>query len=247
MLAIVALSTPLVAAAPVQKVDGAIAMPANDPNRVARPVEESVYYANIVPGWCSNWNMLHHTVHRGLNHRSRDDCYGECIANPDCNQAVFESVGPWGTQCWLGSGVMDMTSHQNAVANNPGIAGQNRSCATTNCIDECFNPRGWNGNHAGAWQLRDPTPTTNNEFCQDAHSQWNCQITNSNPGSTEAIGGSDEAACLSWCADWNFCSFDYGTWAGNRCCARMSTCTQTTVAADRAYRVYASTTPVAVP
>merc|ERR1712238_512630 len=62
---------------------------------------------------------------------------------------------------------------------------------------------------------------------------------NSNIGSEAPVGGTDEVSCLNYCSGYRFCSFDFGTWKGSRCCARSESCSSSAITSDdRAYRIY---------
>merc|ERR1712238_581398 len=80
-------------------------------------------------------------------------------------------------------------------------------------------------------------PNSNQEYCLGA--EWNCSMSNSNSGSEAPVGGTDEASCLNYCSGYRFCSFDFGTFNGSRCCARGNYCSSSTITGDeRAYRIY---------
>ena len=57
-----------------------------------------------------------------------------CDDDPACNQAVHESSGPWGQQCWLGTNVMSPILHRPL---------RSRACVSQPCLDECYNKNGW--------------------------------------------------------------------------------------------------------
>lgn len=68
-------------------------------------------------GWCSNWKQLPDRNQDGYvaeygrtffnNPVDEEDCAAKCRAHPNCKQAVYESEGPWGKECWLGGQVSE--------------------------------------------------------------------------------------------------------------------------------------------
>lgn len=68
-------------------------------------------------GWCSNWKQLPDRNRDGYvaeygrtffnNPVDEEDCAAKCRAHPNCKQAVYESEGPWGKECWLGGQVSE--------------------------------------------------------------------------------------------------------------------------------------------
>lgn len=93
---------------------------------------------HVMAGWCNNWNHgdwpadSHHYSHYG-NTANQAECFAHCDANPYCQQAVFESGGQWGNECWLGT---------NAMVQTPRAA--RGSCTgTPGCINNCYNRVGW--------------------------------------------------------------------------------------------------------
>ena len=93
---------------------------------------------HVMPGWCNNWNHgdwpADSPGERGYgNTANQAECFAHCDANPYCQQAVFESGGQWGNECWLGT---------NAMVQTPRAA--RGSCTgTPGCINNCYNRVGW--------------------------------------------------------------------------------------------------------
>ena len=89
------------------------------------------------------------------------------------------------------------------------------------------------------WVPFSADPNSNQEYCSGG--QWDCSISNSNYGFEAPVGGTDEASCLNFCSGYRFCSFDFGTYRGSRCCARANSCSSSIISRDdRAYRIYES-------
>jgi hypothetical protein len=83
------------------------------------------------PGWCRNWleihfgNMPHFTF-------TKENCFGWCDNVPECEQAVFEESGPWGTECWLGGNSMTLSPAPSRDCTKKGTA----------CVDHCYAKSG---------------------------------------------------------------------------------------------------------
>jgi len=67
-------------------------------------------------GWCANWKQLPDQRQVGYNAEfgrtkkdpvDAEDCRQFCLAHPDCTHATYEKEGPWGKECWLGSGLSE--------------------------------------------------------------------------------------------------------------------------------------------
>jgi hypothetical protein len=93
---------------------------------------------HTMEGWCNNWNHGDWPAdNTGSpfygNVADQAECFGHCSANPYCQQAVFETGGQWGNECWLGTNAMVQTPRRarGSCHNNP------------TCSDTCFNKVGW--------------------------------------------------------------------------------------------------------
>jgi hypothetical protein len=74
-------------------------------------------------GWCANWKQLPDQNRAGYKaefgrtflHEPKDseECRQACLAHPDCTHATYEKDGPWGKECWLGSGLSEKI-HRNS-------------------------------------------------------------------------------------------------------------------------------------
>lgn len=94
-------------------------------------------------GWCTNWDQLPdqnqdgHVAEYGRtyfpNPIDKDDCAAKCRAHPNCKQAVFESEGYWGKECWLGGQVSPRIDSGRHRTHQP---------SGTKSVDHCFHPIG---------------------------------------------------------------------------------------------------------
>ena len=84
------------------------------------PINQSYWKNYVLEGWCANF---HREPSNGKpllpapggtygRRISRDTCYQCCMDEEECNQAVYESDGPWGTICWLGLNVMNIDTER---------------------------------------------------------------------------------------------------------------------------------------
>ena len=91
-------------------------------------------------GWCKQWGKLANSTKPKVE--SEEECWQACRDNDGCMQAVFESAGPWGLQCFIGS--LNMTVRPV----------QSRSCKASPCVDHCYAKYGFQDSPAPS-----PTPS----------------------------------------------------------------------------------------
>jgi len=97
-------------------------------------------------GWCANWKQLPDQNQAGykpelgrtfIRPEDSEECRQACLARPDCTHATYEKDGPWGKQCWMGSGLSEKI-HRNSRGINANRAKQwyNRKIAQENIDDK---------------------------------------------------------------------------------------------------------------
>lgn len=86
--------------------------------------------ATVLPGWCSNFTEGSASGPSVFHNLTQSECVAHCRADSACQQAVYESGGPYSTSCFLGINAMD------PVRAHPR---ESRSCTPTPCVDVCFN------------------------------------------------------------------------------------------------------------
>jgi len=117
--------------------------------RIERAAKERAHKNRPVhwlPGWCSNWRhtrMLH-------GDPTIEQCQAACDRDSSCHQVVFESQGPWNTECWLGSNTMSNSQRPGASRNCDRAAARRSSLP---CVDECYSKAGWTRNRAEETEL----------------------------------------------------------------------------------------------
>eukprot|EP00928_Gymnodinium_smaydae_P011080 TRINITY_DN14139_c0_g1_i1.p1 TRINITY_DN14139_c0_g1~~TRINITY_DN14139_c0_g1_i1.p1 ORF type:complete len:2980 (-),score=351.33 TRINITY_DN14139_c0_g1_i1:81-9020(-) len=77
------------------------------------PIElDPEVYERIFEGWCPNWKEgSSNGVGIGKSYwpdpPSQEWCFQQCDKDPLCEQAVYEAIGTWGPECWIGLNKMD--------------------------------------------------------------------------------------------------------------------------------------------
>merc|ERR1711998_108219 len=114
--------------------------------------EKTSLVGTVSDGWCKNLGCAeahsHHSLSwcdggmpygAGGNPSTQEECFAYCDEKPGCSGAVFESEGPWGTQCWVGTSLQAAAGtgwHRGDVWDRSGPVHQwKRMHATT---DHCY-------------------------------------------------------------------------------------------------------------
>merc|ERR1719473_255408 len=90
-----------------------------------------------------------------------EQCQAACDRDSSCHQVVFESQGPWNTECWLGSNTMSNSQRPGASRNCDRAAARRSSLP---CVDECYSKAGWTRNRAEETELDEQKSTAKSGF-----------------------------------------------------------------------------------